>query len=340
MIKKEVTIYDIAHELNVSPSTVSRALRDLPNISKSTKRKIKILADLRGYVFETEWRRQKLGVIGLIVPHIDTPLTAPIISGIEQVTSVNGFSITIMETHDCLENEITFAKSLLEAHVDGLIISPSKETTNLAHFKHFINSDTPIIFLNPLLEKYNSSAIIIDYYTAGYLATSHLIDQGCHRIAFIGETPMEKTCSKKLKGYLKALSDHNILKDENLIVTCESLDVKEGYECAGQLLNLSEPPDAVFTENDDAAVGIIQYAINAGLNVPHDLAVMGFNNDPISQKIDPPLSTVTFPTIEMGKIAAQEVVDQTNFSGIRYAKIINLNANLVIRNSTLKISNP
>ena len=332
MLKKETTIYDIADELNVSPSTVSRALKDHYSIGESTKKKIWALAVDRGY---RPRPGREMCTIGVIVSYVNFPLISAMISGIERVASENGINIIIVQSHGKYENEKTLAKTLFEARVGGLIVSLANDTTDWDHFKQFIKLNIPVVFLDRKLDGFNSDTVVIDYFTSAYLATSHLISQGCRRIAFIGETLARKTYTEKLRGHLESLRAHNIPVEENLILSQEILSAKEGYAFGKQLLNLENPPDAIFSDNDIAAVGVIQYATSKGLKIPHELAVMGFNDDPISLITDPPLSTIAHPALEMGAVAAQLVLYQSKKSE-KLGTTIVLDPKLVARQSSLK----
>jgi len=332
MLKKETTIYDIADELNVSPSTVSRALKDHYSIGESTKKKIWALAVNKGY---RPRPGREMCTIGVIVSHVNFPQVSSMISGIEQVASENGINVIIAQSHGKCENEKSLAKTLFEARVGGLIVSVSNDTTDTEHFKQFIKLNIPVVFLDRKLDGFNSGTVVIDYYTSAYLATSHLISQGCSRIAFIGETLARKTYTEKLRGHLESLRAHNIPVEENLILSQEILSAKGGYAFGKQLLNLENPPDAIFSDNDIAAVGVIQYATSKGLKIPQELAVMGFNDDPISLTTDPPLSTIAHPALEMGVVAAQLVLYQSKKSEKRGTTIV-LDPKLVARQSSLK----
>lgn len=334
MVKKEITIYDIASELNVSPSTVSRALRDHFSIGEATKRKVIELAAERGYRPQLG---KKMATIGVIVSHVNQPLISSMISGIENVAYESGFSVIVTQSQNNVTNEVARAKSLYEARISGLIVSLAKETTDICHFKQFIEHNIPVVFLERKPKGINSDTVIVDYFNAAYLATTHLVEQGCRRIAFIGDTAERNVHSEKLNGYLRALNEQNLPANDQHVVVRDILGAEEGYSCATCLLNLSNAPDAIFAANDTAAVGVIQYAKRKGVRIPEDLAVVGFNDDPVSLIIDPPLSTVALPAVEMGKIAAQEVLDR-NRAREMYVKSVALKAKLMVRKSSLRLS--
>lgn len=331
MLKKEVTIYDLAKELKVSPSTVSRALKDHYSIGKNTKRKVRELAAERGY---RPPAGKEMCTIGVIVHRVNDPLMSSLISGIEQVATENGINVIISQSYGKYSNEKALAKTLFDARVGGLVVSLANDTEDTEHFKEFIRFNIPVVFVERKLDGFTSGAVVVDYFTASYLATSHLIDHGCGRVAFVGGRN-GTGYPEKLRGYLESLEAHGILMDENLIVKQDVLSTRDGYQCANRLFCLQDPPDAIFCDSDAVAIGVIQYAASHGIMIPHELAVMGFNDDPVSQMIEPTLSTIAHPAVEMGTVAAQLVLYQNKRQEI-YTKTVVLDPKLVARQSTLK----
>jgi LacI family transcriptional regulator len=177
--------------------------------------------------------------------------------------------------------------------------------------------------------------VIIDNFAAAYKATEHLIDMGCQRIAHFAGTKHRNIYKGRQEGYLKALKEHNLPIEENLIVY-SNLSLEEGWKSTEYLMNLPQPPDGIFSANDSAAVSAIQFAKQKGLKVPKDLAIVGFNNDPISSIIDPGLTTITHPAFEMGKIAAQQVLKHKEHKDIVTSETIILKTELLVRESSLR----
>lgn len=337
--KKEITIYDIAKELNVSASTVSRALKDHHSISKSTKRSILKLANERGYKpnsIAASLRSNKTNTIGVIISWINRPFISSLISGIEMAANKAGYNVIISQSHDSYASEVANAQALYASRCEGLVVSLAMETTKYDHLQQFLKKNIPLVFVDRVPEEINSDKVVIDNYAAGFKATEHLIQQGCKRIAHIAGAQHRNVYKERQEGYIAALKQYGVAVDESLIVHNEVLSSEEGHKSSEYLMNLNLPPDGIFSANDTAAVSVIQYARQAGIRVPEDLAVIGFNNDPVSTIIDPPLSTVTHPAIEMGKIAALQVLEQKDYNEIVRSQTIVLETELIIRKSSLR----
>lgn len=331
MLRKKVTIYDIARVLNVSPSTVSRALKDHYSIGRNTIEKVRELAATMGY---RPPARKEIDTIGVIVHKLNDPLMSSLINGIEEVAAENGINVVVSQSHGKNKNERALVKTLLNARIGGLIVSLANDTEGTDHFKEFVRFNIPVVFVDRKPDGVASRAVIVDYFTACYLATSHLIDQGCKRIAFMGGVNPQ-IYPEKLRGYLASLEAHGISRDESLIIRKSFLSAKESYDCASRLFRLQEPPDAVFCDSDALAIGVIQYATSHGILVPDDVAVLGFNDDPIAQMIGPALSTIAHPAQEMGVIAAQLLLYQ-NKGEETGDQVVVLHPKLVARQTTLK----
>ncbi|WP_258101537.1 LacI family DNA-binding transcriptional regulator [Marinoscillum pacificum] len=338
--KREVTIYDIARELNVSPSTVSRALKDHHSIGKKTKKAVLKLAEERGYqpnIIASSLRSNKTNTIGIITSWINRPFISSLISGVEMAANKSGFNVIISQSHDSYENEVANAKTLYGSRIEGLVVSLAMETTNYDHFQKFLKKNIPVVFVDRVPDDLNTTKVVINNYESGFKATEHLIEQGCKRIAHIGGVRHRNVYSERMNGYVAALKKHGLEVDSNLIVESDRLSSEEGYRIAEYLINLDARPDGVFSANDTAAVSFIKYAKSVGVNVPEDIAVIGFNNDPISTIIDPALSTVSHPAFEMGKLVAAQVLNQGRLpSELIQAQTIMLETELIIRESTLR----
>lgn len=337
--RKEITIYDIARELSVSPSTVSRALKDHYSIGKGMIDTVKKLAKEKGYRpnhIAASLRRNKTNTIGVMISWINRPFMSSLIGGIEEVASEKGYNVIISQSHDNFENEIKNAKALYNSRIAGLIVSLSMETKHYDHFLQFTESDIPIVFVDRVSEEFNADKIVIDNYAAGFMATQHLIDQGYQRIAHFAGAEHRNVYKERKRGYMDALRQNNIAIDDTLIIHGDILNSEEGQKMATHLLNLSSPPDAIFSSNDTAAVSAIQTAKKMGVRIPHQLGVMGFNNDPVSLIIDPTLSTIDHPSVNLGKIAAQQVLKHKEYKDIVTSETITLKTQLIARESTAR----
>ena len=338
--KREITIYDIAKELKVSPSTVSRALKDHHSIGKKTKKAVLKLAEERGYqpnVIAASLRSNKTNTIGVIISWINRPFISSMISGVEVAANKLGYNVIISQSHDSFESEVANAKALYASRIEGLVVSLAMETTDYKHFEQFIKKDIPVVFVDRVPEELNTNKVVIDNYSAGFKATEHLIQQGCLRIAHIGGAQHRNVYRERRNGFIAALKKYNVPINEDLIMESNVLSSEEGHRIARQLLSLPNRPDGIFTANDTAAVCVIQHARSVGIQIPKDLAVIGFNNDPVATIIDPPLSTVGHPAIEMGKIAAMQVLNTKAREEITHAQTIVLETEVIARESSLRI---
>lgn len=307
---RELTIYDIASELSLSPSTVSRALKDHHSIGKKTKNKVKKFATEHGYKpnsIAASLRNNKTNTIGVITSWINRPFISALISGVEQGANQAGYNVIFSQSHDSYENEVNNAATLYGSRVEGLVVSLAMETQQFDHFQQFVKNNIPVVFVDRVTAELNSDLVVIDNFKAGFTATEHLIEQGCKRIAHIGGAQNLNVYADRERGYLEALKKYKIPFNENLIVHC-SLSAEDGTKAANQLFDKPDRPDGIFCANDTSAVSVIQIAKKRGIRIPEEVAIIGFNNDPVSMIIDPPLSTISQPAVDMGIIAAQQVL--------------------------------
>lgn len=336
--KKEVTIYDIAEELNVSATTVSRALNDHFSIGKDTTLAVKKLAKKMGYrpnIIASGLRKNKTNAIGVIVSWINRPFISSLISGIEEVADKAGYNVIISQSNDSLEKEITKAQTLYASRVDGLIVSLAMDTKSYDHFYPFQQNDIPLVFVDRVSLEMETDRVIINNFDAAFTATEHLISIGCKRIAHFAGAQHRNIYKERQDGYVNALEKYNLPVDEELILH-SNLSMEEGWKGTEHLLKLSNPPDGIFSANDSAAVSAIQCAKEMGIRIPQQLAVAGFNNDRISSIVEPRLTTISHPAIDMGKIAAQQVLKQKENKDVVQSETIVLKTGLIIRESSMR----
>jgi len=336
---KDITIYDIAEKLKLATSTISRALKDHPTISDKTIKKVKKTAEEMGYVPNTlaaGLRGNKTNTIGVLIPTITQPFLSSLISGIEIAAQKSGYNVIIMQSNDSYEEEVSMAKSLYGSRVSGIICSLAMKTTDTSHFQQFVSNNIPLVFVDRVPKDFNTFRVIIDNYTAGYKATKHLIEQGCTRIGHLtAGSKFGNIYTERMRGYLDALKDHNLTIEEELIVDLKAVTYDEGLKASNKLLNLKNRPDGIFASGDIMAVSAIQSAKKKGIKIPEDLAVIGFNNDPISQIIDPSLSTITHPAAKMGQMSAEIILKNIKSPKKDEVKEITfLNTEVVIRESS------
>ncbi|RNI29351.1 LacI family DNA-binding transcriptional regulator [Rufibacter latericius] len=338
-MEKDITIYDIARELNLSPTTISRALNDHPAVNQKTKQRISDAATQMGYrsnMFASNLRKQRTNTIGLIVPRLDSPFHSAVIAGIEKIANEEGYNLIISQSLETAQKEVANANTMFDSRVDGLLVSLSFETENLDHFERFINKGIPVIFYDRVTEHKNCTSIVIDNLQAAYKATSHLIEQGCTNIVHITGNMKRNVYSDRLKGYKYALIDHNLPFTESNVITGQMTE-EAGKLAAEQILQMDPLPDGVFVSNDTCAVSCLKTLKQAGISVPKDIAIVGFNNDTISRVIEPNLTTINYPGQEMGEVAVRVLLLQMNGTEERIpSNTINLRSELIIRDSSLK----
>ena len=337
---KEVTIYDLARKLNISIATVSRALKDDPVVSKKTKKKIFELAEEMGYRsnhFARNLRNQRTDTIGVIVPRLNSYFMSTIIAGMENIANTNGFNLIISQSSESVKKEIANAKTLFDNRVDGLLVSLAYDTDGISHFDSFFKKNIPVIFFDRVEQHERFTNILIDNRKSGYEATKHLIQQGCKRIIHITATPKRNVYIDRLQGYKQALAEHGIdFKEKYVIIN--NLSQEAGAEAANLIRQMDPLPDGIFVANDNCAVGCMLLLKQAGIRIPEDIAVVGFNNDPVSKVVEPNLSTINYPGYEMGELAARNLINHLNGSApINSTNRIILRSELIIRASSQKI---
>ncbi|GGK79076.1 LacI family DNA-binding transcriptional regulator [Rufibacter glacialis] len=338
-MEKDITIYDIARELNLSPTTVSRALNDHPAVNQKTKQRISEAAARMGYrsnLFASNLRKQHTNTIGVIVPRLNSPFMSSVLSGMEKVANDAGYNLIISQSLETLQKEIANAKTMFNSRVDGVLVSLSYETENLDHFQSIINKGIPVIFYDRVAEHPSCTSIVIDNLQAAYQATSHLIEQGCTNIVHITGNLNRNVYSDRLKGYKYALVDHDLPYDDRNIMI-NNLSEEAGEEAARKILAMNPMPDGVFVSNDTCAVSCLKTLKQAGVSVPKDIAIAGFNNDAISRVVEPNLTTVNYPGQEMGEVAVRVLLMQMSgtVEGIP-SNTINLRSELIIRESSVR----
>lgn len=337
--KKDVTIYDIAQKLDLSSATVSRGLQDHPAINKNTRKKIQDTARELGYrhnTFASSLRKQKTNTIGVIVHELNSNFITSVLAGIEKVTTEAGYDLIIAHSSESFEKEAANAKNLFHKRVDGLIASLAFDTKGLDHYQSYEEKGIPVIFFDRVEEQSESTKVIIDNYKCGYQATQHLIEQGCKKIVLVTASLKRNVYAQRHKGYTDALFDNSIpyVKERVLI---KDLSEQCGVEAALQILKMKPLPDGAFITNDFSAAVCMQTLKEHGINIPGDIAIVGFNNDAISKIIEPQLTTIHYPGIDMGEIAARNLINHLKgISSIKRTNTIVVRSDLIIRKSSLR----
>jgi len=336
---KEVTIYDLASKLNISIATVSRGLKDDPVVSKKTRKRIFDLAEEMGYRsnhFARNLRRQKTNTIGIIVHELNSNFITSVLAGIEKVTTEAGYDLIITHSSESRIKEAANANNLFHKRVDGLIASLSFDTNNLEHFRPFEEKGVPVIFFDRVEQASNYSVVIIDNYKCGYQATQHLLEQGCKKIAHVTSSLKRNVYSERHRGYRDALFDNNIPFDESLLIV-NDLSENAGIQSAKQILRMQPMPDGAFITNDFVAAVCMRTLKENNINIPRDIAIVGFNNDAIGKLIEPALTTINYPGKDMGEIVARNLVNHLQGVGnIHNINTVIVSSDLIIRKSSLK----
>lgn len=333
----QTTIIDIAQALGLSNSTVSRALHDHPEVNPNTRKAVMDMAaelDYQPNLLAYNLVKSQSKVIGTLVPEFYHTFFPSVIIGIQEVLSKAGYNQIIMQSDESYMNEVTNTKILLASRIDGLLVSLTKETNNFDHFKVFEKKQIPMVFFNRVCDEINAPKIIVDDYSGAFQAVEHLITNGNKRIAHLAGPPNLLLSQQRLKGYKDALKKHGLPIEDDLIIHSDLTESKARIY-SNHLLELPNPPDAIFAVNDPSAIEIIQLARQKGIKIPEQLAVVGFSDDPIAAFIEPGLTTIAQPTQEMGRVAAQTLLNSINSESVHSDSIIKtLDVKLVVRGSS------
>ncbi len=332
---RHTTIIDIAKRLGVAPSTVSRALSDHPDVRKSTKDQIKKLAKELNYSpnpIARSLQSNRTTTIGVIVPEIKHDFFASAISGIEEVAYESGYTIIVCQSNESYEREVVNTHALMHHRVAGVIVSISQCTKCGDHFQDLIKRKIPLVFFDRVCEDVNASKVVIDDTKSAFDAVSYLVKRGYKRIAHLAGPKELGICIRRKNGYLDALKKVG-LDAPGGFVRYGGLHEEDGYKSMDAMLKEGSVPDAIFAVNDPVAIGAFQKIKEAGLRIPNDIAIVGFSNNRITALVDPPLTTVNQPSFEMGKRAAQILVD-TIEDGSLEPRTLTLDTELIARAST------
>lgn len=331
------TITDIAKELGISASTVSRALRDHPDTSLATREKVKATADKLDYFPDSlaqGFKKQRTSTIGIIVPEIQHHFFSSAISGIEEIAYEAGFTIMVCQSAENYEREKLNLRAMISNRVAGLLVSLSQTTENIEHFDVLFKRKIPVVFFDRTHEDLKASKVIVDDYDGSYQMVNHLIQKGYKRIAHIAGPSNVLIGKHREQGYRDALIDHGLPIEEDLIIR-GGYRKRDGSRGIKKLLELKILPDAVFCVNDPVAIGAFTVLRQKKIRIPEDVALAGFSNNPLSSLIDPPLTTVDQASYEIGKTAVKILLKQIE-KGVDKVKpeTIIKKTSLIVRKST------
>ncbi|WP_432672101.1 LacI family DNA-binding transcriptional regulator [Flavobacterium sp. SM2513] len=340
-MKEKTTLKQIAKQLGVSVSTVSKALNDSPEISDPTKIKIQEFAKLQNYkpnIMALNLKNRKTKTIGVILPNILNTFFAKIFSGIEKVAEEKGYHIITCISNESLEKEMHLMDVLSNGSIDGFIVSMSEQAQKENYFEHFtdcINEGTPIVMFDRVAEKVNCDKVISDDLDAGYNATQHLIDIGCQKIALLSVIDSLSVGKLRAEGYIKALQNNNIVFDQNLVILTDSV---ADFDKKLDQLFAENKIDGIFALDEHSSISSVKLGLKNGYNIPENLSVIGFADGAWSRRLTPSLSTVSQHGPKIGETAARLLIDKLEFKDENYAyKTTVVKTELRYRGSTRKM---
>jgi len=330
-----MNLKQLAKELNLSISSVSKALRDSHEISASTKKAVLAKAkDLNYQVnpYASSLRKQKSKTIAVVVPEVANDFFGPVISGIESIAQEKGYHVLIYLTHEDMQKEVAIIKLLQNGRVDGIMISISEQTTSTAHLEEL--KEMPLVFFDRVVEHIDAPKVTTDDKNSGFIATDHLIKNGCKRIAFLSISQNLSISKKRMSGYLEALKKNKIERDNSLMLTCTGNDKKNG-NFIRKLLKRKNRPDGIFASVEKLAISTYEICEELKLKIPRDIKVICFSNSQTAAFLNPSLTTITQPAYEMGREAATilfKLVEKKRHHFLSENTM--LNSKLIVRNST------
>jgi len=339
--KREVTIYDIAERLNLSPSTVSRGLRNHPAIRKNTIARIQEMAAEMNYqqnTFASNLRSNRSNTIGVILPRFESSFLSVVVSSIEKVVRSKGYNLLVSQSYDSNKLEKENLLTHFNNRVEGLLINLTPETNDLSHLDLFLKKGIPVVLFDRVRSQQGClcTSVTINNKQAGYDVTNHLLSQGCKRIVYVGENTTCSVFGERANGYWQALAEHGLDADPELIIETH-LNTDTGAAVVGRILKMKNRPDGIFAGNDMAAASLMFELKKAGVAIPGEIAIAGFNNTYISGIVEPSLTTVNYPADEMGRVAASKLMEILDQESQPASHDIILEHELIVRESSLRL---
>jgi LacI family transcriptional regulator len=338
---KETTLKQIAEILGISITTVSKALKNYPDVSEKTKKSVLDLANSLQYTpnsFAVNLRTKESKTIGLIIPEVVHHFFSSVVNGIIAEAEKNGYLVIILQSNESLELEKKQVELLLNKRVDGIILSLSNESNDDLHLKEIIRKQIPLVQFDKIAKLIPSSKVIINDQKAAFEATEHLIQRGCKKIAHIRGPINPQNAIDRFLGYKKAVEKNHIPFDPKLVYTCKNVTFEEGKEFAEQIIKDHPDVDGIFVITDLVAVGVLAYFNENNINVPQQVKIIGFSNWFMSQVITPKLSTVDQPSYEMGVQSFNLLLEEMNANKEMKSftpKTIELTTTIIERDSSI-----
>lgn len=308
---KTASLKDIANKLGLSIATVSRALQGNSAISNQTRQRVLQAAQEMNYsknFIADSLRSGQLPIIGVIVPHAVTIFYSSVIDGIEQVAAEYGYGVVSMNSHESYEKERTNIEAMHNLHVAGIIASVTQETDDFTHFDSPPGSHTPVVFVARALDTKRFSSVTADNVEAAHRATRHLIEQGCRRIAILCGPSHLQMVNERKHGYIEALHDNRLLVRPEYVAYSD-IDIASAIDATNSLLDLKERPDAIIALNDTLLFAAMKAVKAQGLDIPSDVALIGFSQVEYVEDVTPTLSTIEDQSHEMGEKACRILLD-------------------------------
>lgn len=338
MRSSQVTIKDLARELGISASTVSRALKNHPDISEETRHAVNELAERLNYqpnAVALSLKNSRSNTIGVIIPEIVHYFFSSVISGVEDVAYEAGFTVIICQSNEMYDREVSNVKALRAQRVDGVLVSVSKETNRFEHLKYLQDGNIPLVFFDRIVPEIEADRVIIDDKDAAYRATMHLVEAGRRRIAHFAAPQNLIIGRERKEGYIKALKDADIPFDASLIIEADSFE--KARIAMNNLIDSGNPPDGIFAVNDLTAIGAMQTIQKRGLKIPQDISVVGFSDGRFSGITEPNLTSVDQHGYEMGTIACEMLIERIiNKDTEMPPRTRTLHANMIVRGSSMR----
>lgn len=330
-MKSTITIYDVAEKAGVSISTVSKVLNNTGSIAEKTRQKVrKTMRELNYQPSVVASVKKRIQTIGLLIPSIANPFMAEVARSIEDHAKKFGFSLIVCSTDNDLENEIEYISILKQKYVDGIIIATGLKDHKA--IRELINAEIPIALLSRDIPSLAVDTVLVDDFLGGYEATQYLMSLGHRKIAMITESIDLSVVRARVRGYRQALEEAGVEYNESLVLL-NNTTFEAGKHATRKLLELREPPTAIFASTEFLAIGAIKGARELGINIPKDLSVVGFDDTILSTVCEPPLTTMAQPIQEMGKKVVELLVEEIERSKETKQRIV-LSPKLVIREST------
>jgi LacI family transcriptional regulator len=339
MKRGKSTIHDIAEKLNITASTVSRALNNHPRISNATKKAVLKAAETLHYQpnhIAASLRSGKSHIIGIIVPSIDRTFFSTVVRGIEEIANTAKYNVMICQTHDSYEKELATVNALLNAQVDGIIVSFAKDTINFDHFLKAKEKGVPVIMFDRTHDDLEISQVVVDDFLGAYIATEHLIQQGCTRIGHFTNNRKISIYKERLRGYKEALLANDLPYNTDYVVE-GNLQLEDGREAMEKLLRLPQTPDGIFSASAYGIMGALQVLKEHKIHVPDEVKLVGFSNEPFTYLTEPSLSIIEQHSMRMGNAAAEIFLEEINNRDKKFIpqKIV-LKPELIIRKSSVR----